>query len=159
MSTFRNAGFGLVQRQALAVWGILGSLCITGLLDNSVELQLHDIPLTPIFHLSSHMNNETADSMSLFLLVNNWINTSMKTLTIWAPVVFSALDLSIAMKACNSTNKNCPYTNQISAAVPYIEPSSRVNTGQINQSNSCASNTQQSTWKCYNWTWITSFLP
>lgn len=26
------------------------------------------------------------------------------------------------MNACNSTNENCPYTNQISAAVPYINP-------------------------------------
>jgi len=34
----------------------------------------------------------------------------MKTSTLRAPVVFSAIDLSIATKACNSTNENRPRT-------------------------------------------------
>jgi hypothetical protein len=32
----------------------------------------------------------------------------MKTLTLWAPVVFSTIDLSIATKACSSTVERRP---------------------------------------------------
>ena len=37
------------------LFGILGSLCVIALLDNSVDLQLHDMAAMPTFRLSSYI--------------------------------------------------------------------------------------------------------
>ena len=42
--------------------GILGMLCVTGSLDESVGLQLHDIAAMPTFRSSSNTNIRTVDS-------------------------------------------------------------------------------------------------
>jgi hypothetical protein len=46
-------------------------LCLTGSLDDSVELQLHDKPSTPTFRSSSHTNNETVDSPLPIVIISS----------------------------------------------------------------------------------------
>jgi hypothetical protein len=60
------------------------------------------IQLYKIIRMSTHR-------FRLLFLLNDRISTGIKLLTLWAPVVFSAIALSTATKACSSTNEPHPH--------------------------------------------------